>query len=49
MSVVPYHIVLHEIDGSSVSKNEIVHIAPGEGNIPVSFSSEANWEALAPL
>ena len=25
----------------------IVNIAPGEGEIPVSFTSEPNWEALA--
>ena len=29
------------------SPNEIVNIAPGEGQIPVSFTSEPNWEALA--
>ena len=26
---------------------EAVNIAPGEGQIPVSFTSEPNWEALA--
>ena len=29
------------------SPNEIVNIAPGEGQIPVSFTSEPNSEALA--
>ena len=29
------------------SPNEIVNIAPGEGQIPVSFTSEPNWGALA--
>ena len=29
------------------SPNEIVNVAPGEGQIPVSFTSEPNWEALA--
>ena len=31
----------------SSSPSEIVNIAPGEGQIPVSFTSEPNWEALA--
>ena len=29
------------------SPSEIVNIAPGEGQIPVSFTSEPNWEGLA--
>ena len=29
------------------SPNEIVNITPGEGQIPVSFTLEPNWEALA--
>ena len=29
------------------SPNEIVNIAPGEGQIPVSFTLEPYWEALA--
>ena len=29
------------------SHSEIVNIAPGEGQIPVSFILEPNWEALA--
>ena len=31
----------------NISPSEIVNIAPGEGQIPVSFTSEPNWEALA--
>ena len=41
MSPLPFPTVTHNIDG------EIVNIAPGEGQIPVSFTSEPNWEALA--
>ena len=29
------------------SPSEIADIVPGEGQIPVSFTSEPNWEALA--
>ena len=38
---------MHNIDGSNKSSSEIVNIAPGEGQILVSFTSEPNWEALA--
>ena len=47
MSAVPYPTVLHNIDGPNISPSEIVNIAPGEGQIPVSFTSELDWEALA--
>ena len=47
VSSFPYPAVVHEIDGPSISQNQIIHIAPGEGNIPVSFSSESDWETLA--
>ena len=30
-----------------LSANEIVNIAPGEGQIPVIFTSEPDWEALS--
>ena len=46
MSSLSYPTVLHEIDGPSVLQNQIINIAPGEGNIPVSFSSEPSWEAF---
>lgn len=44
--LVPYQAALPEKDGPCVSQNQIVNIAPGEENIPVSFSWEPNWEAL---
>ena len=47
MSSVPYPTVLHNIDGPNISADEIVNIAPGEGQIPVSVISEPDWEALA--
>ena len=34
------------VDGPNISPSEIVNIAPGEGQILVSFTSEPNWEAL---
>ena len=37
---------MHEKNGPSISINQIVNIAPGEGQIPVSFNSEPDWEAL---
>ena len=43
----PFPTVMYNIDGPNISPNEIVNIAPGEGQIPVSFSLEPNWEALA--
>ena len=43
----PFPTVMHNIDGPNVSSSEIVNIAPGKGHIPVSFTSEPNWEALA--
>ena len=47
MSFLPFRTVMHNIDGPNISSSEIVNIAPGEGQIPVSFASEPNWEALA--
>ena len=43
----PYPTVLQNIDGPDISVDDVVNIAPGEGQIPVSFTSEPNWEALA--
>ena len=43
----PFPTVMYNIDGPNISSSEIVNIAPGEGQIPVSFTSEPNWEALA--
>ena len=39
--------VMYNVDGPNMSPNEIVNITPGKGQIPVSFISEPNWEALA--
>ena len=38
---------IYIVDGQNISRSKIVNIAPGEGQIPVSFTSEPNWEALA--
>ena len=43
----PFPTAMYNNDGSNISASEIVNIAPGEGQIPVSFTSEPNWEALA--
>ena len=47
MPSVPYPTVMHKINGPNISANEIVNIAPGKGQIPVSFTSEPNWESLS--
>ena len=47
LSSISYSTVLHEIDGPSVSQNQIINITPGEGKILVFFNSEPYWEALA--
>ena len=39
--------VMHNIDGPNVDSNEMINIAPGEGQIPVSHSNEPHCEALA--
>ena len=38
--------VMYNVDGPNISPNEIVNIVPREGQIPVSFTSEPNWEAF---
>ena len=43
----PFPIFMYNVDGSNISPRKIVHIAPGEGQIPVSFTAEPNREALA--
>ena len=35
------------VDGPNISPSQIVNIAPGEDQIPVSFILELNWRALA--
>ena len=47
MSSLPFPTVMHNIDGPNISSSEVVNIAPREGQIPVSFTSEPDWEALA--
>ena len=47
MSSLCFPTVMHNIDGPDISSSEIVNIAPGDGQIPVSFTPEPNWEALA--
>ena len=42
----PFPTVMYNVDGPNISPSEIVNIAPGEGQIPVSFTLEPNWEAL---
>ena len=39
--------LLHDINGTSVRPGEVLNITPGENQIPVSFTQEPNWEALA--
>ena len=38
---------MHNADGPNIYPNEIANVAPGEGQFPVSFTLEPNWEALA--
>ena len=42
----PFPTLMYNVDRPNISPSEIVSIAPGEGPIPVSFTSEPNWEAL---
>ena len=43
----PFQTVVYNVDGSNISPSEIINIAPGEGQIPVSFTSKLSWEVLA--
>ena len=47
MSSLPFPTVMRNIDRPNISSSEIVNIAPGEDQIPVSFTSEPNLEAFA--
>lgn len=38
---------MHNIDGPNIPANEVVSIAPGEEQLPVLFTSEPDWKALA--
>ena len=46
-SVLPLPTVLHNIEGPSVSPAQVLNIAPGESQIPDSFTTKPNWEPLA--
>ena len=43
----PFPAVMYDINVPSIFSSEIVNIAPREGQIPVCFTLEPNWEALA--
>ena len=47
MSSLLFPTVMHNIDRPNKFSSEIVNIAPVEGQISVSFTSEPNCEALA--
>ena len=34
---------MHNADGPNIYSKEMASIAPGEGQFPVSFTSEPNW------
>ena len=42
MYSLPFPTVMHNIDGPNISSSEFFNTAPGEGQIPVSFTSEPN-------
>merc|ERR1712142_1374128 len=44
---IPYPTALQLEDGPRITSDQIVEIAPGEGQIPISYSTEPNWEPLA--
>ena len=46
-NLVPLPTILHNIDGPNIPANEVVSIAPGEEQLPVLFTSEPDWKALA--
>ena len=41
-----FHTAMHNTDRPNRSPSEIGNMAPGEGQIPISFTSESNWKAL---
>lgn len=43
----PHPAVLNNVDGPTISPNEVVNIALCINEIPVSFYSEPDWEVLA--
>ena len=46
-SVFPCPKLLHGINGTSLRPGKVLNIAPCENQIPVSFTQEPDWEALA--
>ena len=42
-----FSTVLQNIDSPDISVDDVVNIAPAEGRLLVSFTSEPNWKALA--
>ena len=44
---VNFPTVIHKIYGQTLKPGEVLNLAPGEGNIPVSTYSEPDWEPLA--
>ena len=43
----PFPTFMYNVDGPNISPIEIVNIETGKGQIPVSFTLEPDWEALA--
>ena len=43
----PFQTAMHNTDRPNRSPSEIGNIAPREGQISISFTSESNWKALA--
>ena len=43
----PFPTAMYNVDGPNISPSEIANVAPGESQIPVSFTLETNWEAPA--
>ena len=41
----PFPTGIYNYDGRNIPPSEIINIAPGEGPIPISSTSEPNWEA----
>lgn len=39
--------VTHNVHGPNISSSDVLNLAPGQNQIPVSFTSKPNWEALA--
>ena len=43
MNQVPLPLFIHNIHGPNISVNEVVNIAPGEGQMPLSFISKLDY------